>query len=296
MGKIINNPSVSVIIPTFNAGREIIELIESIKTQTISVEKILVIDSGSTDGTVEILKKISGIELIEILNEEFDHGKTRDMALRMCESDIIVFMTQDVVLHDNVIEALIKPLVIYDEVVASTGRQLPKEDATSFEREIRLFNYPPVSRIWSKDDIERLGIKAFFFSDVCAAYKKEVYLELGGFDYPILTNEDMFMAAKIINAGYKLAYVAEAMVFHSHNLTLQQQYKRNFIQGYEMEKHKDIIGFISKENEGIKLVKVVGKKLIIQKQYYMFLVFLVDCFARLLGSLDGKRKCLYEHK
>ena len=117
------------------------------------------------------------------------------------------------------------------------------------EQLVRTFNYPAKSKVRSKDYIPEMGIKTFFASDVCSAYRRNIYEELGGFDYPIKTNEDMFYAAKVINAGYKIAYRADAEVLHSHNFTLKEQYKRNYIQGYEIERHRDILGKSSQESE-----------------------------------------------
>ena len=133
-----------------------------------------------------------------------------------------------------------------------------------------------------------MGIKAFFCSDVCAAYNRQIYLELGGFDYPLKTNEDMFFAARAIRNGYKVAYAADALVFHSHNFTCKEQYQRNYIQGYEIERHRELIGEVSQEDEGMKLVQHVTSGLLRQGLVFDVFRFGADCFARLAGSKSGK--------
>ena len=135
-----------------------------------------------------------------------------------------------------------------------------------------------------------MGIKAFFCSDVCAAYNREIYLVLGGFDHPLKTNEDMFFAAKALRGGYRVAYSAEAKVYHSHNFTLREQYARNRIQGYEIERHWNLLGDVSKESEGMKLVKTVSGELLKQGRVFSFLHFGLDCGARFLGSRAGKKE------
>lgn len=284
--------SVSVIIPTLNAEKELPKLLYTLHRQKQRIDEIIVIDSESIDRTVEICQEDKSVSLIQIKRKDFDHGKTRDMAFRYSKGDIVVFLTQDAVPTNRYfLGNLIKPLS-NDNVVLSTGRQLPKKNATRMERLVRLYNYPDTSYIRSKDDLACMGIKTFFCSDVCAAYRREVYFELGGFDYPIKTNEDMFYAAKVINANYRISYTANAMVYHSHNFTLKEQYKRNYIQGYEIERHRKELHDVAQESEGLKLVKYVSSRLLKKGHIISFVHFGLDCTARLLGSKMGERKAI----
>ena len=285
---------ISVIIPTINAEKELPGLLSSLKNQTIIPDEIIVIDSGSDDSTKEICRSDAAVTLIEIQRDEFDHGRTRDFALRSSRGDIVVFLTQDALPADEeMLKNLISPLSD-PRVAVCTGRQIPKPDASGMERLIREFNYPSTSHIRSADDIPRMGIKTFFCSDVCAAYNRNTYLELGGFVYPLKTNEDMFFAAKAIHAGFLIAYAADATVYHSHDFTLKEQYIRNYIQGYEMEKHRSLLGDVSKESEGVKLVRYVSAGLLKHGRIISFIRFGFDCCARYLGSRAGCRAFLKE--
>lgn len=287
---------VSIIIPTLNAGNELPALLEALKKQTYPFDELIVVDSESNDNTVEICKNEPLSTLIQIKRKDFDHGKTRDMAIRKSFGDIVIFLTQDAIpANEDFLTNLIKPLD-EEKVAISTGRQLPKADATKMEQLVRTFNYPAESYIRSKSDLPNMGIKTFFCSDVCAAYKRDIYLQLGGFDYPLKTNEDMFFAAKVINEGYKIAYAADALVYHSHNFSLKEQYKRNFIQGYEIERHKDVLNNVKQESEGMKLVKYVSKGLLKKGRIFSFIHFGFDCCARLLGSRAGKNLYINEIK
>ena len=288
------DPKVSVIIPTLNAAKELPGLLKSLTAQKHRIDEIIVVDSASEDRTPEICKGDHRINFIPIDRKDFDHGRTRDMALRESVGDIVVFLTQDAVpVNEEFIDRLIAPFT-EKNIAVSTGRQLPKTDATRMEQLVREFNYPEQSRIRSKEDIPRLGIKAFFCSDVCAAYDRELYLELGGFPYPVKTNEDMFFAATAIQNGYRVAYAADAMVYHSHNLTLKEQYRRNYIQGYEMEKHKALLCNVDQDSEGIRLVKHVGMELLKHGEMGSFVCFGFDCCARLIGNRRGKKAFLRE--
>ena len=279
---------ISVIIPTLNGGNELPALMEALQKQNRTVDEIIVVDSESDDETVAFCKANKSINLLQIARKDFDHGRTRDMALRKSIGDIVVFLTQDALpANTEFLDNLIAPL--QDETIAvSTGRQIAKNNATKMEQFVRSFNYPAESHIRSKDDISRMGIKTFFCSDVCAAYNRKIYLKLGGFDYPVQTNEDMFFAAAAIRSGYRIAYTADAVVYHSHNLTLKEQYRRNYIQGYEIERHRELLNNVESTSEGIKLVRYVSGELLKRGHFFSFIYFGLDCCARIIGNKQGK--------
>ena len=284
---------ISVIIPTLNAGNDICILLSVLYKQNVKPAEIIIIDSESDDNTLDLVKQYAEVRIIQIKRKDFDHGRTRDKALRESKGNVIVFLTQDAIpANEEFLAELIDPL--QDETVAlCTGRQLPKEDASRMEKLIRAFNYPDSSQTKQKKDIDRLGIKTFFCSDVCAAYNREIYLSLGGFEYPLRTNEDMLYAAKAIQSGYKIVYNAQAQVYHSHNLTLCEQYRRNFEQGFEIEKHQELLANVSQETEGMKLVKFVSVELLKRGHFISFIHFGLDCVARLLGNRAGRKA--YHH-
>ena len=286
---------ISVIIPALNAEKDLPGLLKALSEQTIQADEIIVTDSESSDRTRQIAET-EGARVIPVLRKEFDHGGTRDMALRASSGDIVVFLTQDAVpANSGFLEKLIRPLS-EEGVAVVTGRQLPKADATPMEKLVREFNYPAESHIRSEADVEKMGIKAFFCSDVCAAYNRKIYLELGGFEHPLKTNEDMFFAAKTLRNGYRVAYAADAQVFHSHNLTLKEQYQRNRIQGYEIERHRELLGSISQVPEGWKLVRHMSARLLKKGRLVSFVHFGLDCCARFMGSRTGRKEYLREEQ
>ena len=249
---------VSVIIPTLNAERWIARQLDSLLAQTIDAEMI-VIDSGSTDATCSLIRaRADRVRLLEIPNEEFDHGGTRDYALRQSTGDIVCFLTQDALpIDERCLEKLLAAFSAPD-VAAVYGRQIAYPDAPEYERLTRMFNYPDQLRVWREEDIPRFGVKAYFFSDVCSAYRREAYLAVGGFDAPILSNEDMMMAAKLLHAGYALAYAPEAAVYHSHCYTLRQEYWHNVRIGRVMEQYRDRLSGAKADAEGWRMLRFVG--------------------------------------
>lgn len=281
---------VSVIIPTLNAERWIARQLDSLLSQTVDAEKI-VIDSGSTDATCALVRaRADCVRLLEIPNEKFDHGGTRDYALRQSTGDIVCFLTQDALPTDE--RCLEKLLAAFSapDVAAVYGRQIAYPDAPEYERLTRLFNYPDQPRVWREEDIPRFGVKAYFFSDVCSAYRREAYLAVGGFDTPILSNEDMMMAAKLLHAGYALAYAPKAAVYHSHRYTLRQEYRHNVRIGRVMEQYRDRLSGAKADAEGWRMLRFVGGGLAQEKRIGELMGFFARVCVRLIGNRVGKRK------
>lgn len=290
----MTTPTVSVIIPTLNAEGEIGPLIQNHISQTLAPSEILVVDSSSDDRTAEEVDKAASsgggscVRLLEIERSDFNHGGTRRMAVDRTFGEFILLLTQDAVpLDEAFIERLVSPFS--DERIAiSTGRQVPKSDAVRYEQLVREFNYPRESYVRSSADLERCGIKTYFTSDVCCAYRRSAYEELGGFPESCNTSEDMHLAIRAISRGWSIAYAADAAVLHSHNLTPPQQFRRNLEVGYFLETQKDLLGGISETGEGMRLVRSVASQLLSEGRAGQLISFLIDCSARLLGNRCGR--------
>lgn len=280
--------SVSVILPTLDAADGIATLLVALKRQTRPPEEILVVDSGSQDGTAE-LARAHGARVMSIPRNQFDHGGTRDAALRETAGEFVLFLTQDALPADErYIEHLLKPFA--DERIAATsGRQLPRPDARPYVRAVQLYRYPPQSRAWGSEEREALGIRAYHLSDVCSTYRRSAYEAVGGFPHPLPTNEDMLIAAAFLDAGYRLAYCADAAVVHSHNLTLRQEYRRNVLIGRFLREYGERLGNPCETGEGLRMVRQVLSQLLRSGHPLECPAFVADCAARLLGSRAGRR-------
>lgn len=286
----ISGPSVSVVVPTLNASDEIRGLLESLLAQSLRPIEVIVIDSESDDGTARIAAGFPKVRVISIRRSEFNHGATRHRALLETSGEIVCFITQDAMpASADYLRHLIEPMMVDESVALVSGRQLPKADARPFERLVRTFNYPDEPTVRSKADLVRYGIKTFFASDVCSAYRKTAYLECGGFS-SVQTNEDMLMAARFISAGWKVAYEPTAEVYHSHNMTLGEQFKRNKLVGMFLEEHSEDLLNVSEVGEGGRLVAAVSSQLLRERQIGELIAFGMDCAARLLGNRAGRTK------
>lgn len=280
---------ISLVVPTLNAGKYIGPLIMRLKNQTVPIDEIVVVDSASQDDTVTIARKFDGVKIISIERKDFNHGGTRDLAIQQTTGDIVLCITQDALPCDEYyVERLIAPFAEDENVAMASGRQIPKPDANPIEKLNRKFNYPTTCFIRSKEDIPRLGIKTFFASDCCSAYRRSAYEAVGGFDKHILINEDMKIAAQFIYAGYKIAYVGLAGVWHSHDYSLKQQYARNFDVSVFMTQHPELFANISATSEGIKMVKWVEKNLILHGHFISAVYYLVESFVKFMANRKGK--------
>jgi rhamnosyltransferase len=281
-----SNYDVSVIIPTLNAAKHIEAIAESISAQKLHPREVLVIDSNSDDDTVNMANRV-GFKVCQIDRSEFDHGRTRDQSLNMVSGEIVVFLTQDAYLFDeNSLQKLVSALR-ENSVWAAFGRQIPRIDAPLREVFARNFNYPAESRVVDFEDLSRLGIKTFFFSDVFSAIKKEAYMKVGGFPSSIVTGEDMVLAAKIIRAGGKVAYVSDAMVWHSHDFTFSQQMKRYFDIGAMHSMFRWLRDDAPPEKEGFRYVRELMKFLWQQRGYREYPRVVLDLAARFIGYRLG---------
>jgi rhamnosyltransferase len=216
-----------VIVPTLNAAAEW-EGFASALLACVAAEQVLIVDSASTDDTVE-LARAARFQVHSIARAEFNHGGTRQLAAEMFpDAAILVYLTQDTVLaQPDVLKRLVA--AFEDPLVAAAyGRQLPRKDATPIEAHARLFNYPAESDVRTLASREQIGVKAIFISNSFAAYRREALMSVGGFADNVIFGEDTITAAKLLLANWKIAYVADAQAYHSHSYTWVQDLKRYF--------------------------------------------------------------------
>ena len=200
----------------------------------------------------------------------------------------MLFMTQDAVPTGmHLIENLLVPFA-EPNVAISYARQIADKGAGVLEELTRTFNYPPGDRIKSVMDLDHLGIKTYFSSNVCALYKKEYFDKMGGFVNRTIFNEDMIMSAKLIHAGYMVAYASSAKVIHSHKYTYMQQFRRNFDLGVSQKQYHEFFENVLSESEGIKMVKQTIGILLKRGKGYLIPEYIVHSAFKFLGYRLGK--------
>jgi rhamnosyltransferase len=226
----MSTPKVACIIPTFNGKDDLQRLLDSLQKQTTAFD-LFIVDSSSSDGTADLARSRCS-NVLSIPSHEFNHGGTRQLMVeRNPGYDVYVFLTQDAYLEDTqAIEKIVSPFT-YEKVAAVCGRQLPHLNANALAKHARAFNYPEGSRVKVMADSHELGIKTAFMSNSFAAYRREALMEIGGFPDHVIFAEDMYAAAKMLQAGWKVAYEGNASCRHSHNYTIKEEFRRYFDMG-----------------------------------------------------------------
>lgn len=283
---------IDVIIPIYKPGKELFTLLDRLQNQTVSVRNIILMNTEEKYFTQLVYgsrfpQNDKNVKVYHLSKKEFDHGQTRRRGVKKSQAEVFVMMTQDAIPAD---EYLLENLVVQltGNVAVAYARQLPAEDCNFIERYTRSFNYPAKSRVKSAKDLQELGIKTYFCSNVCAAYRRDIYEQLGGFVRRTIFNEDMIYAAGAINAGYSIAYAADAKVIHSHNYTHMQQLHRNFDMGVSQAEHPEVFEGVPSESEGKRLVKDVTNYLKQENMLKKLPYFYMQCFCKYAGYLLGK--------
>jgi len=246
----------SIIIPTLNASDCLHDLLTALGNQSVKDKEVIIIDSSSTDSTVEIARSFNATITV-IPKEQFDHGGTRNIAASKAKGDILIFMTQDAMpANKHALENLIQPFESDEKIAAIYGRQLPGQDATPFNAHLRLFNYPDTSYVRDYEDKNTHGFKTIFISNSFSAYRKALLEKIGWFKDNLIFGEDTYAVARLLREGYKVAYTADAMVYHSHNYTAFQEFERYFDIGVlHRSADRTVKEFGKAKAEGSKYIK-----------------------------------------
>ena len=229
------------------------------------------------------------LSVFHVDRKEFDHGGTRHLGMSFADTELVLCMTQDAIPKDRHLISSLAKWFDVPLVAAAYGRQLAAKGCSPEERFTRSFNYPETSRVKSKEDLEELGIKTFFCSDVCAMWRRETYFEMGGFERRTIFNEDMILAGKMIRAGYRVVYDADAQVWHSHSYSCVKQLKRNFDLGVSQAEHPEVFSMAPSTGEGIKMVKQNAAWLLRSGNGIRIPKLVLDSGCKYIGYFLGKR-------
>ena len=288
---------VDVVIPMYHSNDRMIHMLELLISQSLCPNKVILMNTDESfykadAGFQKVVEKYNSdgkmkIEVYHVSPEEFDHGRTRDEGILHSDAEYVLLMTDDAVPYDN--KLIGHMLRGFDDktIGAVYARQLAHKNSGMLEQLTREFNYPDKSCKKTKEDVKTLGIKAYFCSNVCAMYRKDLYVELGGFVNKTIFNEDMIYAAKLIQNGYAVYYEKDAAVYHSHKYSLMKQLRRNFDLGVSQADHPEVFDNVPSEGEGKKLVGFVSKR--IKGKIFHLFYFYMQCAFKLVGYKLGKK-------
>lgn len=276
----MSNTSIGVGVITYRSKRHLKNCLTPLLQSPLS-PKVMVVDASSKDGTLEVARLL-GAQAVEVPYESYNHGATREWTRKKLGTDIVVLMTPDAYLTDpEMLKRLVQPL-IEGKASLAYGRQLPRRGARAYESFAREFNYPRDSHYRSIEDKNRFGSYLFFCSNSFAAYSNLALDAVGGFP-EVLLGEDTLVCAKLLQAGHRVAYVAEATVRHSHNYGLKQEFQRHFDTGLMRQEYRHLFG--DDTSRGREYAKCLLKSLPLYRLPYA----LLHLGAKWLGYRLGQR-------
>jgi rhamnosyltransferase len=230
------NMKATIAILTLNGVEQIEELLDSCLAQSVDFDfEILVIDSGSTDGTVEAVRKRPAVRLHEIPKASFGHGRTRNLAVELARGEFVVFVTQDAIpAATSWLSQLLRPFAVSDRVACVYGKQVPRADCCpTVKRDVighfRSFGPDPfvvlqVENPLLSSDVQRDALT--FFSDVNSAVRRSSMRSVPFRD--VAYAEDQALGRDMIAAGWIKAYAPLAAVIHSHSYPPRRYFARMY--------------------------------------------------------------------
>lgn len=282
------NVKTTIAVLTRNSAKTIEGVLRAIVSQTETDFEILCIDSSSTDGTVEIVKRYP-VRLIPIDSADFGHGKTRNYAIQQANGAYVVFLTHDSVPEttrwlDELLEPFKDP-----EIVGVYGRQVSRPSENPLDRHFQMSLYGSEPITWSKGNWKQ-GDN--IFSDANSAVRKAIMLGQP-YNQDIIVSEDYEWAARVLDLGYKIQYSSTARVVHSHSYNLRTLFRRNFDIGVSYQTiytRSENIHFIKK---GLQLFYHVVRSL--SQSGYIYLVPLAALrdLTRFVAIQTGKHDKLF---
>ena len=283
---------IDIVCPIYKDSQTLEALVKSFATQKgVNIKKIVfpvTLSHTEEDDVIRDIIKRYNITSFEMEKEQFSHSLTREKAIReYCVSPIVVMISQDIKLTDeNVFYNLVKDIAS-KETVYNFAKQICTNK--SIEKYIRAKNYPSESYYITKDDVEKMKFMAYFASDACSAYDREVFIKENGYHgYDIMMSEDALYSKIILDAGYKKKYCADAVVEHSHKYTLKQLYKRYYDTGV-FQSQVTFFQDVKMEGAGMSLAMSVLKQALKHFDIPVLFRWLPDMTARYLGIKKGKK-------
>lgn len=252
--------NIVIVIPVFRPDGRLKMCIERLLRQSVMPDRILlnVLYENPVDREIPEVYMDERIEVRYTPKEEYDRAGSRDTILRELDSDIVIFMVQTAIPQNRyLIEKLTEPFK-EEKTAVVYGRHMTDDECSPIECCVRQFNYPPKGMTKSLEDAGKLGIRTFFNSNVCAAYRRRAYLETEGFGKRMIAGEDMLVARRLLEKGWQAVYAPEAEVIYYRNDDLHGLWTRNFDIGVAHAEHPEMIENTKPGKEGVRLVRVTS--------------------------------------
>lgn len=253
---------IDLIVVTYKPTESFLEMMQAVSEQTQAVNKIIIynVEQKYFDRITYSAKFASDYknsEIHHISRREFDNGRTRNQAVKCSAADYFIMLAQDAIPTDKEVFAnLVKAISQSDDIAVAYGRHIEREDSKEYAKYIMQYFYPDDSNVRSSDDIEKYGSLAYQSSNACAIYRRDIFDSLGGFVNHAIANEDVLYAAEAVNAGYKIAYSAEAKIIYSYVREKDEIKPFFFDAAVSYVKHPEVFNMTVIMNRTRKVVKM----------------------------------------
>lgn len=226
----VDRANTSVLILTRNEARNIRQCLDAVFAQEgPAPPEVILIDSGSTDHTVELAARYP-LKLYRLANKSFHHARTRNLAAELAQGEYLVYLAADALPCDgNWLSALLRNFAD-SNVAAVYGRQVPRRDASIERRDVLETMYTDQRLVKDAGCRTQLGYRYYHFSTVNCAIRRKVWQRIG-FPPEMKVCEDVGLAARILDAGWKIVYEPDAAVHHSHQFSTARLFRRYFDMG-----------------------------------------------------------------
>lgn len=230
----------SIVIPTFNAGGGFPRVLSAVRSQTTTPDRLVIIDSGSTDQTVDVAHEY-GATLLTISPGTFNHGRTRNLGIEATTSPYVILMTQDALpASPYAFESMLQSMEKH-KAAGCYARQIPRPDATSLTKrnlehwlsgtaERRVIRFDSPQCLW--DQHPAMRYQSCVFDNVTSMLQRSVWETIPFPETPF--GEDIEWAFRALCAGHTIVYEPDAEVIHSHDRDSRYVYKRTYIDHYRM--------------------------------------------------------------
>lgn len=240
--------SIDLIITTYKPEKSFMNLIEEMEKQTAPIRQIHIVNTEQKHFermifATNFMTKYKNMNVRHISRNEFDDGATRNEAVKRTDAEYILFMSQDAMPSDSfLVERLYEALRKNPKACVAYARQVAGMDANEGTRYVYASKYPRDSHVFTLDDLDEYHLRTYRISNTCALYRRSMFDELGGFSQHTIGMEGMEFGYRALQNGYQIAYVAEASVYHSREISAPDKIKTSFDDGAFYAMHPEIIG------------------------------------------------------
>lgn len=256
---------IDVMIPVWRPDMRLRWCVGQLLRQTEEVRTITLVCSVDPGWNIKELEQwaegLPKVLVEKIDKRDYNHGGVRHQWAAGRDADILLFLVQDAVPADAYLVGRLAQSLQDPKNAVAYARQIPSFGCDEIEKFTRYFNYPEESERKTQRGGRR-GIKDCFTSNVCAAYRRDWYERVGGFERQILLSEDSVFAAKAMAAGGAAIYCAKAKVLHAHRYGCGTLWKRHFDIGVVHGEYKDVFRKYQAREEGVRLVYKTAEYLI----------------------------------